>query len=221
MNDMHEEPLENRLRRLKLQKKAENLKKRVNAAAKKNSLASEFLASNNTLIAYVRDKFGFKKGVVIATGPGKVGWSLVSGEDYETVHLDVEQIPKLAGFIHNPEARVELDEDETLLPSEALGALVQDSAFKDWARGGGWVDRPLFDKDTGITLAINKMRALEGAIGDRGIGLDDIDIPRDKELRAAVRTMILRSHRYFNNQPHAFETKTSLPTRAEVHHRDN
>lgn len=221
-DDMLQEPLEDRLRRLKFQKKAQNLKKRVVDAAKKNSLASEFLASNNTLVAYVRDKFGFKKGVVIATGPGKVGWSLVSSEDYETVHLDIEQIPKLAGFIHNPEARLELDEDEELYPADALNALVKDNAFKDWARGGGWIDRPLFDKDTGITFAINKMRALESALGpNKGISLDDIDIPRDRELRDAIETMVLRSHRYFNDQPHAFETRTSLPTRADTHHRDN
>lgn len=218
MNEMLTEPLEDRLRRLKLQKKALAFKAKVLAAAKKNSMANEFLAANDTLVMYVRDKFGFKKGVVIATGPGKIGWSLVSSEDYETVHLDIEQIPKLAGYIHNPEAHASWieDEDDELLPAEALNALVKDSAFKDWAGSGGWIERPLFDKDTGLTFAINKMKALEAAAGpDRGLSLSDVDIPRDKDLRETVETMILRSHRYFHDKPHAFETRPSTS------HRDN
>jgi hypothetical protein len=221
MSDTMQEPLEVRLRRLRLQKKVRNLKRKVMKASKKSSLAMEFLASNNTLIMYVRDKFGFKKGVVLATGPGKIGWSLVSPEDYETVHLNVDQIPKLSGFIHDPESRISSEWEEQLLPAEALEALVRDPTFKDWAASGGWVERPLFDRDTGLTLAINKMRALDAAVDpDKGLDIEDVSIPRDDDLREAVKSMILRSHRYFNDKPHAFETRNSLPIRFESH-RDN
>jgi hypothetical protein len=222
MNKMLTEPLEDKLRRLKLQKKALAFKAKVLTAARKNSIANEFLAANDTLVMYVHDKFGFKKGVVIATGPGVIGWSLVSREDYETVHLDIEQIPKLAGLIHNPEGHLlGLDDEEALPAADALDLLVKDNAFKAWAASGGWIERPLFDKDTGLTFAINKMKALEAATGpDKGLDLGDVDIPRDRDLREVVETMILRSHRYFHDKPHAFETRTPLPTRSESH-RDN
>jgi hypothetical protein len=65
------------------------------------------------------------------------------------------------------------------------------------------------------------MRALDAAVDpDKGLDIEDVSIPRDDDLREAVKSMILRSHRYFNDKPHAFETRNSLPIRFESH-RDN
>jgi len=217
----HIEPLENRLRRLRSQKKATAFTAKVLKASKKTSMANEFLTANDTLVMYVRDKFGFKKGVVIATGPGVIGWSLVSTRDYETIHLDIEQVPRLARYIHKPALHTSWiqDENDELTPKDALDALVKDSAFKEWASGGGWVNCPCFDKDTGLTLAINKMKALEAVTGpDKGLSIEDVDIPHDEALREAIKTMILRSHRYFFDKPHAFETRDSFSSHFESYH---
>lgn len=42
----------------------------------------QFLKENSILIEYTKDNLGFKNGVVVAIGPGRLGWSKVSTEDY-------------------------------------------------------------------------------------------------------------------------------------------
>lgn len=227
MNQQTNMTLEARLRQVKQAKKRAALGQRLKRDAWKTSIAKEALETGNILLSYVTDKFGFKKGVVIAIGPGQVGWSLVNKNDYEYQELGLEQIPSLAGFIHNPEAYIALEpvldeedyededgdpvevsaEDSTLSAAEALNLLITNSAFKAWAASGGLIRVPLFDRKAGIETALDRARLYNSIKPNQGLTFEDVPLPTDKDLRRVLEYMVRRSHRYYKDHPNAGVTR--------------
>ena len=225
------ESLENRLRRVKQDRKRRSLGLRMKANAWKTSIAKEILDNENILITYVTDKHGFRKGVVLATGAGQLGWSLVSPEDYEYKQVGIEQIPKLASFIQNPHKDDFIDRDpevgdvidEYFINAEdALQALIKDPVFKSWIADGGYLNVPRFERALGITIAMDRARLYASIKPEAGLSFADVPIPNDPDLRDALAYMNIRSHRYFQDGSHAMERdpRAGLPTRAEGR-RDN
>lgn len=187
--------LEKRLRQVKLRRRFEKMKRQIQDASRKNSISLEYIKNNNILVKYVTDKFGFRKGVVVASGPGQIGWSIVSKEDYEEEQkLDALQVPRLASLV-----------SENSL--EDLHDFVTDPAFKAWSENSGWVSRPKFDRNLGLTLALDSLKAMEAVAPGTGKSFDDVPMPLDDDLRYEIVSMIDRSHRYFKDKPHAMETR--------------
>lgn len=215
------EALRELLRQVKQDKKKAALARRLRRDAWKTSIAKEVLEKDNILLSYITDKFGFKKGVVIAIGPGQVGWSLVNKRDYEYQELGLEQIPALAGYIHNPEAYIALEpilededdedengdpieltaEDTTLSAAEALNLLITNPAFKAWAASGGVLRVPLFDRKAGIETALDRARLYNSIKPNQGLTFDEVPLPTDRDLRRALEYMVRRSHRYYKDHP--------------------
>ena len=184
----NKEGLEVRLRRIKRERKVRRMGNRISQQMWTNSIAKEII-DNGALVTYIRDKWGFKKGVVLATGPGQLGWSLVSPQDYVYTKVGIEQVPAFAAFIHC------LDEAD-----RTCGAFIHNPLFKQWATTGGWINKPLFDRAIGITVAADRARAYAATepIG-QGIDFGKVPLPNDKEFLDALARMNLRSYRYFSD----------------------
>jgi len=202
MQIVTDESLEVRLRRVKKNRKRAQLLNELRKNAWKYSRAKNILDTQNILLAYITDKFGFKKGVILAIGPGQIGWSLVNKNDYHYETLGIEQIPKLANFIQNPTRN---GQDE-VTADEALSALVDDTAFKAFIEAGGFIQVPDFDRASGIVQAYDRALLYQATKPDSGLTFDDVPLPHDKDLRGAIMYMIDRSHRYFRDKPHALQT---------------
>ncbi len=189
-SNVNGDQLRDKLRQLKLQRRSGLFRAEMRRAREHSSLAKEFLSRNSVLIRYVRDKFGFKKGVVVAMAPGVVGWSLVSTEDYNIEKITLNNVPFLSSYIQNPGDVSAID---------AITALISNKGFKEWSENSGWIEKPQFDKYIGLNIAIDTMLAVDIASEGRGVdsAILDAELPFDADLRAAVYNMIDRSYRYF------------------------
>jgi hypothetical protein len=188
------ETIEEKLARVKRVSDRKRLALKTKQLMWENSLAKEAI-KQGIMIAYVRDKFGFKKGVVVAIGPGELGWSMVDAADHEGRFLTVENIPILAKYLCNP------DNHDVIPADAALDCFVHHPAFKAWEREGGYISVPLFDRARGIEQAVNRARAIKATPPiDRPLTFEDTFIPRDKELRNTMARLNLRSFEHFNKQ---------------------
>lgn len=187
---MKMETLETKLKRVKKEKRARRLDLKVKRAMWQNSIAKEILDTQDVMVTYVRDKFGFKKGVIIAIDAGQLGWSLVDQSDYEYRDLTIEQIPALESYIHTPET---FDKENT------IDGLVNHPAFKAWSRQGGCIRVPRFDRAQGIVIAMDRARTIASIESDKGLNFTDTKLPYDKEFLNTLARMNLRSYRHFGD----------------------
>ena len=155
----------------------------------KRTTRNEFVAQNRkfledrekaglkTLITYVRDEWGFKKGVVVALGPTQIGWSLVH-QDKDSFRARVK--PSALPVIQTLQR--EIAEGKLIIDNEvdyALINIVQENIIKDqevvidlltkFATGSADI-RPAvvkqyrWDREKGLHDAFR--RALGGKFGD-------------------------------------------------------
>ncbi len=189
--------LDELLDRVKEESQRKHLLAKMKANAWKTSIAKEMLLKQPTLLAYVTDKYGYRKGVVIATGSNQLSWSLVSKEDYRRTWVSIEQVPALARFIQRPDKYV-AEGNEPLSAYEALNMLVSHPAFKSWSELGGYLNVPLFDRKTGIETAMDRLRLLdEMEKKDPSSTQFGFPIPNDPDLINALHYMSDRAARYF------------------------
>jgi len=67
-------------------------------------MVKEYLKSHKVLISYVYDDFGFRKGVVVALGKERIGWSSVNSEyDSKYQSLKPHQLPLVQKMIARAE----------------------------------------------------------------------------------------------------------------------
>jgi hypothetical protein len=177
------ETLEVRLRKVRATKKKNALGAKIKAQMWKSSIAKEIL-EGGSLVTYVRDKFGFKKGVVVAIDRGQVGWSLVAPDDHEYEYVRIEQIPVLSTILQTE--RFEDEDGNEATPHDVLKDFVTHPAFKEWSEQRGIIAVPKFDRATGIILAVDRARAYAAITPDQGKSFDDVPMPNDKELREAL-----------------------------------
>ena len=163
-----------------------------------NSLVKNFMTNNKTVVAYVRDEYGFRKGIVVAVGPGKLGYSLVKkSEDFQWVKMLPHQLPVVQrmGTMGFP-------------PEEIVTSKPYQRCIRNWNQ----VRVPDFNKDTGLFYAFDS--ALNGEITylpdtqefETIMEVDKVvytngelikkmksAIPSDKDLWKVIRTVAERS----------------------------
>jgi len=146
------------------------------------SLAKEFVIQNKPLINYIRDKNGFKKGVVVALDANHIGWSLVSKEDYKLFRGKLSSLPKVKRLVDRYASRIEDMGGGFLTIRESVQFFSEKLLSFDTLEV---VYEPKFDRDTGLSIAINR------ALNDEP--RKSSDIPADKDLIETLNHMIRRS----------------------------
>jgi hypothetical protein len=112
------------------------------------------------LIQYVRDKFGYVKGVAVSVGKDKFGWSLVAPSDSVLRRVvKPTSIPAIAHLLRplykkNKEGKKVLIREaktaEEVIKSKALLAVIAQNSF---------VQEPLFNREVGLTKAFRRAEA--------------------------------------------------------------
>lgn len=159
-------------------------RKRLNRKTHRNPILSDYLLKNKVLIQYVYDVYGFRKGVVVSTAKDEVGWSLVSNRDVDVQRLDPMTLPVIQKLIR---AKASI---EKIAASEAyLHALKEHCA----------IPIPLFDPSIALFLAIGRslLSTISKSQGEEGTLSIQPEPPNDKELKAAISSMMVRSRKYF------------------------
>jgi len=141
------------------------------------TLTGQFIIEHSVKVAYVRNIFGYRKGVVVKIGKGKdakYGWSLVHKSDYDfNKKVNYNQLPVFQENIYHDKV-------------EVLEKLLNNS---------GYVRSPKFNKEHGKAIAIN--RALqEPIIVDPTFPILVGEMPHDKDLVAVLVDMIEHNRKY-------------------------
>ena len=106
-----------------------------------NGVVKDFMSKNKIIVSYVRDVYGFKKGVVVALGKDKLGFSMVKqSEDIEWKRLKPWQIPSIQRM-------------STM--GVSLEEIMFSPAFEKLEKDDHSVKVPLFNKQVGLMLAID------------------------------------------------------------------
>ena len=168
-----------------------------------NKFVKNYLLANpNTLVSYVRDELGYIKGVVVAVGKNKIGWSLVNGSmDSEWEFRRAHQFPayhKLQNSLKKIAEAANLVEDDAI--RDELFNYV--AASTDYSKGLGKIYTearvPFFDKNKGLQVAIN--RGLESpavfSVDEEGTEMVS-GTPNDDDLNMAIWKMKERSKKYY------------------------
>ena len=169
-----------------------------------NNLAiKQYLAANpNTLVTYVRDNFGSIKGVVIAIGKNKIGWSMVN--DSDDLGDASSRVDRLVGTPNFQMAQARLR--RVVDASYAIG---EDYIAREASKSLSFLDdlsnvlvltkKYEFDKTTGFFKALE--RALGGEVKfsyNKSANFTEVfGVPNDRRLLDAVWSMSERSIRYF------------------------
>lgn len=136
----------------------------------------KFMEENKTLVTYVRDDFGFRKGVIVFLDKDKFGWSMVHGtKDIEWRIMKPHQLPKVQymknlgyddGFIYNsPPVQKCINMDNV-------------------------IRYPLFNREEALFKAICRATSYETRVDQ---------MPRDKNLQEAFLGARDRAFKYFKD----------------------
>lgn len=134
----------------------------------KTNVVKEFLRGKKYLVNYVYDKYGFRKGVVVALDKDHIGWSVVSPRDYTRYTGALTSIPAIAR-----EIRWESSIEEI-------------SKYLTFEKGRCIIMQPKFHKEAGLYMAV------ERALQDNG---QDQRLGRDPDLVRTVKHMIDRANK--------------------------
>jgi hypothetical protein len=133
-----------------------------------NLFVKDFLARNKVVIAYVRDVYGFRKGMVVALGPKTLGFSLVKkSEDVDYKRMKPHQLPTIQRMYHL---------------GYPLEDIVESKAYQKCLNADGMIRVPRFNKDLAIYYAINSALSEEIKVEDDGTFIFDERVPADIDL---------------------------------------
>lgn len=155
----------------------------MNYITNENQL-SDLIQSDKVLISYYKDVVGYKSGVLVAVGPGAVGWSLA----HEDEGPEVVTMPK-ASPIWNTLKQLLYDE----APANITRQVEKMDKYMNWlgeGPNGLEVTSPAFDKRKGLKIAINR------AIWVQNNGIKPTEIIPDDLLKDFDK-MAKRSYAYF------------------------
>jgi hypothetical protein len=141
-----------------------------------NPILKEYLTKHRVLVQYIHDVYGFRSGVLVATGKERIGWSFVSDRDVEIRRVDPLKLPVVGKSIREG-ATI-----ETISTSKAYRKAIKENCS---------VAFPLFDLNIGLFLALG--RAEQGALQT---------MPKNKYLKSAIQEMKERASRYFGRDPY-------------------
>lgn len=162
------------------------------------SFAKDYMKRQRVLVSYVRDTFGYKRGVVVAVAPGQIGYSQVHHSlDSDYKYVKPHQLPVLQKMESKMRAEVESD-----IPVDTSYAILHSKAYKKLMDNEGVIHVPNFDKEKGITIALK--RALDNPIKFTFSDPDDLgrcflemdeDAPVDKDMVGVIFSMYEKSMR--------------------------
>ena len=64
-----------------------------------NPILKAYLLQHKVLVQYLHDLYGFRRGVLVATGKDRIGWSSVSDYDVEIRRIDPLKLPTIQGLM--------------------------------------------------------------------------------------------------------------------------
>jgi len=106
-----------------------------------NSLVKEYMARNKVVVAYVRDVYGFRTGIVVALSKNQLGYSMVNkSADVEWKRMKPYQLPTIQRMIHLDYSIVDI---------------VESSAYRKCVQNDHTVRVPCFDRKLGLMYAID------------------------------------------------------------------
>ena len=150
----------------------------------RNPILLDYLSKHKVLIEYVKDIYGFKKGVVVATAQDRVGWSLIDAWDVRIEQHDPIKLPAVQKLI---KGKVTLEQ------------ITSSKSYKRAIKEHCAIPVPIFDPNIGIFIAIG--RSLSSNISESASEQGETRIkpppPNDVELLTAIQKMLDRSKRYF------------------------
>ena len=154
----------------------------------KSAIARDFISQHRVLIGYVLDVFGFRKGVVVATGRRNVGFSIVNRSlDAEWIRIQPFRLPAIQRMVQKG------------LPLEEI---VNSRPFRNCVRGNNAVRVPKFDTRMGFLLALDSALCGEVKFVDENVESPVVYCPRmpnDPDLMRVVIQMIGRARRFFRD----------------------
>jgi hypothetical protein len=155
----------------------------------KNSPTLEwFLSQRKTLVAYVRDILGYRKGVVVALGKNQIGYSLVNlSEDVLWTRVKPHQLPAIQKMI---QGKMSYDE------------IVKTAPYQRCINENHMTRIPKFEKRIGLLIALDS--CLRSEVEWMATGLDEpmimSDVPNDADLKREIIKMIDRAGRYYKEE---------------------
>jgi hypothetical protein len=146
------------------------------------SLVSEFMSKNKVLVSYVRDAYGFRKGVVVALDKDKFGFSLVNKAiDVQWKRMKPYQLPRLQRLV---QLGVGIEE------------IVGTEAYRKCVAADHMVRVPMFNKREGLQRAIDS--ALNGEITYKdGMMTMANRVPMDSDFVKVLEATRVRAENYF------------------------
>jgi hypothetical protein len=144
-------------------------------------LLKQYLSVNKVITQYIRDMNGYPRGIVVATGKNRIGWSLVSSKDISLQRIDPTNIPVLKQLVER---------------ERPIEDIIRHKAYQKCIRDHSSVTVPRFNKDTGLLLALGRSLISKLEEKDGKLLLEPAP-PHDKELLTAISRMVARSRRYF------------------------
>jgi hypothetical protein len=148
----------------------------------------EYMKSEKILIRYLKDIYGYRKGVVVALSPNHIGFSIVSSTECEYQRLHPEQLPVIKKMIHE---------------NRSLEEIVSSTPYRKCMRNQGVVRIPRFDLRTGFLLALDSARRQEVEIIDEVLEKPLIGcarLPHDPDLLKALLVMNERARKYYKEK---------------------
>jgi hypothetical protein len=159
---------------------------------KMDSLVRDFMSKNKVLVSYVRDVYGFRKGVVVALGKDQLGFSLVHKRmDVDWKRVMPHQLPNVQRMMHFGE------DAETIMNSEG---------YQKCLRNGGEIRVPKFDRKLGLMYAIDSAKrneiTFETAEDEDGLTSVIINgrVPNDPDLINVVFATRERAMKFFKDE---------------------
>lgn len=148
-----------------------------------NSLVRAYLDQNKVLISYVRDVYGFLKGVVLATSASNFGFSLVHPRcDVTWKMLGPNQIPAIQRVL----------EAEGITPLD----IFESKAYQSLKARSFHIPVPNFNRDIGLMFAIESAKRGDITIKD-GVQVMADHVPLDKDLVRTLNGAIRRAVKYY------------------------
>ena len=129
----------------------------------------DYLLQHKVLVHYLHDIYGFRHGVLVATGKDRIGWSSVSDHDVEIRRIDPLKLPAIQRLVKK---------GASISPDHS------NKAYRKAIKENCAVPVPIFDFNIGIFLAIG--RAEQGMVQT---------MPR--HLKSTIQEMKDKASRYF------------------------
>jgi len=138
------------------------------------TLVKEYMKTHRVMVKYLRDRNGFKKGVVVAIDENRYGWSLVAKSDYA---------PYTGSFMEIPSIKRALKYGAG--PEDVFNLHVFNSI-----RNGFAVQEPMFNKNVALDFAISRaMNAPDPLV--------ETSLPADPDLLEGISFLLRRAEKFF------------------------